>query len=335
MNVLVTGGLGYIGSHIVDYLLKQTNYNIIIIDVKHYDNNIFHWDNFINQRLKIFQHDLLYSLDLDSSVDAVIHCASLKSVPESVVNPLLYYESNIMMTINLLKWMQNNRVYHLIYSSSATLYGNKCETKFKESDITIPSNPYGNTKMFCEKLLHDISQTNDKWRVLCLRYFNPAASHFDVDQGNTNLFTSIQKNIKQIAAGGDSCLIINTVDQNEDEYLRDLTDGTCVRDYIHIDDLTDGHIKSLDYLNNTSTQFDIINLGTSLGYSTLTVAKTIMKECENVGLRFSYKIGDHRPGDAAVLVSDCEKANTLLGWTPKRSLDDICQNVVSKLKYSY
>lgn len=331
-SVLITGGLGYIGSHIVDSLLKYTDYNVVIIDVKEYVNDTFKWKDYLNIRLSIHQHDLL-TLPfpvLCNQITTVIHCASLKSVPESVMNPLLYYECNIMMTINVLKWMQTNKVYHIIYSSSATMYGNKCETRFKEIDITFPSNPYGNTKMVCEKLLQDISHTNEQWRVLCLRYFNPAASHFDVDQGNTNLFTAIEKIIIQNMRGDKSYLTVYKVNQNEDEYLRDLTDGTCVRDYIHIDDLTDGHIKAIEYLKTSNTHFDIINLGTSSGFSTLSVAKAIYNECSKYNINFLYKIDDSRPGDAAILIADCDKAKKLLNWTPKKTLDDICSDVVKK-----
>lgn len=331
MSVLITGGLGYIGSHIVESLLKNTTCIVVVLDIKNYDERLFNWEQYIDTRLFVYQHNLLSQIPPElnrHNIKTVIHCASLKSVPESVVNPLLYYESNIMMTLNLLKWMEKNKVYHLIYSSSATLYGDKYEKKFEENDITFPSNPYGNTKMVCEKILKDVAQTNEMWRVLCLRYFNPAVSYFHVDQGNTGLFTAIEKIIKHNKNNRDTLLhlTVNTVDSNI--YSPLLDDGTCVRDYIHIDDLTDGHIKALSYLQNSNTRFDIINLGSETGFSTLSVAKNIEAECSKVGISFPYKIGENRPGDPAVLVSNCQKAKTVLDWTPKRSLYDICRDVV-------
>jgi len=324
--VLITGGMGYIGSHIANKLLEDGK-NIIIVDTKTNPSLFELWRKYIkNERIVITRYDLSFHSDISIMVGrfswykiiGVIHCAAMKSVPESIQDPLLYYENNINSIINLLKVMSKLNIKNLIFSSSATVYsGNSSKNIFDENDISFPTTPYGNTKLIGEKILEDIFKSDNNWRIISLRYFNPAVCHLDVTQGDTGLFTSVEKVLK-----------------HESPFLSiygndyDTPDGSCIRDYIHIDDLVNAHIFALDFIKGQEHGMcEAINVGTGAGFSTLEVAKEFKKLNEN----FEYKIMPRRDGDAAVSVANCSKAKRLLGWTAKFSLHDICKDILRRI----
>jgi UDP-glucose 4-epimerase len=326
--ILVTGGLGYIGSHIVKKLLED-NYKVIVIDLKK-DKHNYHSEYTLDKRLLIYTFDLrnhvseLSLLLKYHSVWGVIHCAAFKSVPQSVTEPLMYYQNNLISMMNILEWMKSNNIYNFVYSSSATVYGGS--NTFKENNYWNggpPNNPYGITKLMGELILKDLSKSDSQWKIISLRYFNPGMSHLDVEQGDSGLFTAIDRVLK-----------------GKVEYLKvfgddyDTPDGSCIRDYIHIDDLVDGHIAALMklYDENGNLQYEDINLGQGIGHSTIEVAETLKDVVNNCDkdINFDYKIVERREGDDVISVANCEKAKTVLGWESKKTLYDICFEIVNK-----
>lgn len=325
--VLITGGMGYIGSHIANKLLENGK-SVIIIDVKSKKPLLNHWKNYIDDKKLIsIIYDLssLYNFDnmrdyLKSyNIIGVIHCAAFKSVPESIQKPLTYYQNNLNSTINLLELMSQLNIKTLIFSSSATVYSGNIISQdtdgvFSENDLSFPTTPYGNTKLFGEKILEDVFISDKSRKIISLRYFNPAVCYLKVKQGDTGLFTSIEKVLK----GQLEYLSIFG-----DDYKT--PDGSCIRDYIHIDDLIDAHICSLNFLiSQEEGIYEAINVGTGTGFSTLEVATEFKKLNEN----FDYRIMPRRDGDAAISIANCDKAKSVLGWSSKRSLSDICTDIV-------
>lgn len=321
MNILVTGGAGYIGSHTCVELLNA-GHEIIIVD-NFYNSK----PEVLNRIRKITSKDFkFYEVDLLNEdkltqvfkthvIDAVIHFAGLKAVGESVEKPGLYYHNNITGTLNLLKVMKTFNVNQLVFSSSATVYGMNNPVPFTEDMPTSATNPYGRSKLMIEKILMDFTVANPKLSITLLRYFNPIGAHESglIGEDPSGIPNNLMPYITQVAIGKREKLSVFG-----DDY--DTPDGTGVRDYIHVVDLALGHLKALDYLNN-HTGVEAINLGTGIGYSVLDVVKAFKKAS---GSDIPYEITNRRPGDIGSCYAEVSKAKRLLQWETRKDLDDMC-----------
>ncbi len=337
MSILVTGGAGFIGSHTSLSLLEK-GYEVYVIDsfvnsspssldgvMKIYKNK---GSNNLNN-LNVFEGDLrnkeILQKIFDSAfkkgdrIQSVIHFAGLKSVEESVMKPILYWESNVNSSIKLLEVMSQNHCFSIVFSSSAAIYGIAGKEKVKEDSIINPINPYGNTKYAIEKLLFDLHGSyGSKWRIANLRYFNPIGAHHsgligeDIEGPPPNIFPYLVK----VAAG-----IIEEVNI----FGRDwpTIDGTGVRDYIHVMDLADSHIKTLEFLNKNEPQAINLNLGTGKGTSVIELINTF-KHVNGVDIPYTFC--ERRKGDSPFVVADNSLAKNLLNWKPNRTLNDMCRD---------
>ena len=336
-TIIVTGGTGFIGSHTCLALLKK-NYKVIIIDslvnssletLEKIKRIIKDQVPNIDNRLQFFKSDITDIIQLDkvfrniinknNTVSAVIHFAGLKSVSESILDPLKYWDTNIIGSINLLKIMDKYRCNVILYSSSATIYSNKSISPLKEDYELDPINPYGKTKLTVENLLSDLyASTKNKWKIINLRYFNPIGSHESGLIGEnpkrdpTNIFPLILK----VASRE-----LKTLRIFGDDY--DTKDGTCVRDYIHVMDVAEGHISALDYVLKNKPQIDNFNLGTGKGTSVLNLVETF--QLVN-NLKIPYVFTKRRIGDMANVVADNKKAIKLLNWQPTRNIENMCRD---------
>jgi len=325
-RIIVTGGAGYIGSHICVELLNVGR-EILVID--NFDNSspesLKRIQEITNHSLTLLEADLAASDDQahiisavkDFNADSAIHLAGLKAVGESVAEPLRYYETNLQTTFTLLKAMQAANAKTLVFSSSATVYGDLNASPVDENGATGPTNPYGRTKFFIEEILRDHTTANPDWRVVNLRYFNPVGAHSsgrigeDPDGPPNNLFPYIA----QVAVGRRKSLGIFGNDYPT-------PDGTGVRDYIHVSDLARGHLDALDYLaKKPSGGAENINLGTGVGYSVLE-AVAAFKRASNRDIPF--KIEPRRDGDIAEIFAKPDLAKKLLGWKAEKTLEDMC-----------
>tara|TARA_Y100001968_G_scaffold300867_1_gene312680 strand:+ start:400 stop:1446 length:1047 start_codon:yes stop_codon:yes gene_type:complete len=333
MRVLLTGGSGFIGSHIA-LLLLERGFDVLILD------SFINSSSNVIQRIKKYldSKDLKYNLEtingdirdkkklenifIDSidkfkPIDTVIHLAGLKSVSESLSNPLKYWDVNVIGTLNLLLTMKEFECYSLVFSSSATIYGICDSVPIAEDHNISPINPYGKTKVAIENMLYDLYNSNiNLWKICSLRYFNPVGAHTSGLFGEdpigipNNLFPFLT----QVAIGRHKSLKVFG-----DNW--DTIDGSGVRDYIHIIDLAEGHLASIDYLNSKDSCLDFINLGSGTGYS---VFQIISQFELSTGCQIPYSIQSRRDGDVAKCYADISKAKKLLGWTPIRSLEQIC-----------
>jgi len=329
--VLVTGGTGFIGSH-TSLVLLQIGYEIIIVDsLKNSSKNVINNINNIrnkNNKVHFFEGDLrdkhflkkvfAMSNDMGKRIEAVIHFAGYKAVGESVLKPLKYWNNNVFGTINLLEIMTEFNCKTLIFSSSATVYGFSENSKISEDLKIEPINPYGNTKHAIEKLLEDcyLSET-DKWKIISLRYFNPIGAHKSgkIGENPKGITNNIFPLINKVASGDLSYLNVFGKDWNT-------YDGTCVRDYIHVMDLAEGHVKALEYLldsENSSIQY--LNLGTGKGTSVLDLID-IFKRVNNVNIPFVFT--ERRKGDVGTVIAENNKAKKLLNWLPSRDIEQMC-----------
>lgn len=325
MSILVTGGLGFIGSHTTIELL-EAGYDVVIIDnlsnsSKEIKNKI---ETITKKQVKTYYIDLLEKAALKQifmrhHIESVIHFAGYKAVGESVGQPLKYYINNIVGTLNLCQVMDEFKVYHLVFSSSATVYGAQTKLPLTEESSVKAINPYGKTKLFIEEILKDVSNSNHKWKVLLFRYFNPVGAH---PSGKIGEFQN-GKQHSLIAA-------IFQVLTGELKYFKvfggdyETKDGTCIRDYIHVDDLAKGHIAALKKIDDLD-QVETFNLGTGHGYSVLEVIKTFERV---LGRKIPYQIKERRPGDIAISYSDPTKANEKLNWKTEKTLVDMCTDVL-------
>lgn len=317
-NVLVTGGAGYIGSHTVVELLNK-DYNATIIDNFSNSNPII-IDNLykiVNSPIRIYHRDcrddikdILYNYEIDS----IIHFAAFKSVDESVVNPLMYYDNNINSLINILDHASKLKINKIIFSSSCSLYGDLKQLPANESSpISDPKSPYAYTKLVCERILQDFSKSNPNVKIISLRYFNPVGSHESGLIGDNINSNNIMSNICRYADSGKEMSVFGN-----DYPTRD---GTCIRDYIHVSDIANAHILALDYLYKyDSINYDVFNLGSNNGLSVL----EIIESFERVNkIKVNYKISERREGDVIQIYSDSSKAEKILGWKPIRTVDDM------------
>lgn len=322
-KVLVTGGTGYIGSHTVIELLKE-GHEIIIVD--NYSNSKPEVLNRIKEisgvAVKFYEYDLLdrdglVTIFEENAIDAVIHFAGLKAVGESVSMPVEYYHNNITGTLILLNVMKQYDVKKIVFSSSATVYGMNNVSPLTEDLPLSTTNPYGSTKMMIEYILNDVFVSDDTWSIALLRYFNPIGAHESgrIGEDPKGIPNNLMPFVTQVAVGKRPELSVFG-----DDY--DTPDGTGVRDYIHVVDLANGHVKALDYALNT-TGVEAINLGTGNGYSVLDVVKNFEKA---TGVEVPYKIVERRPGDIGTCYADASKAKNLLGWEAKFNMEDMCRD---------
>lgn len=322
MNVLVSGGAGFIGSHTVVELINAS-YNPIILD--NFSNSkpsaIKGIEEIVNKKLVVYRGDyqdrkLLKRVHDDQQIDAVIHFAAFKSVNESISNPLKYYQNNVAGFLMFLDFMKVNHIDTLILSSSATVYGDATELPFKESLPFMPSSsPYGTTKQMCESILNDVNNASSGMKSIALRYFNPIGAHRSGKIGELPIGTpsNLVPYLMQAAAG-----IRDELTVFGDNYPT--KDGSCIRDYIHVVDLAKAHVASLQYLDKKQGRYnEAFNIGSGQGSSVFEVIKTFE---DATSQKVKYKIGDKRPGDVTTSYSSVDKAAKILGWQSKLSLSD-------------
>lgn len=314
MNVLVTGGAGYIGSHVVRMLLKQ-GHSVVIIDNLSRGHIEAVPEGVKFEEVNLLDYDGLKTAVSRHEIDACIHFAAFAYVGESVENPGLYYVNNVTGSINLIRALNENNVKKIVFSSTCSLYGNPEHVPISEKEKLNPINPYAKTKYFIEQVLSDFD-TSFGVKYAALRYFNAAGADFDGIIGESHEpEPHLIPIVLQAALGKREKVMIFG-----DDYPTE--DGTCIRDYIHVYDLADAHIKALEYLNkgNGST---IINLGTGTGYS----VKEIIESARRItGREIKAVISARRPGDPAILIADNKKAREVLQWIPKYGLDDIIKS---------
>ena len=339
-TILVTGGCGYIGSHTC-ICLVENGYNVVILDslINSFDNSFLKIKNVLAKEkiknkgsISFIKGDVRNEAFLDelfleqkkasNGIAKVIHFAGLKCIYESIKSPLEYWEVNVQGTITLLKVMKKHNCFSLIFSSSASVYKPNSSKLLNETDILSPSSPYGETKLAIENILKDLFESDkNNWRIASLRYFNPVGSHFsgfisENPKGKSaNLFPAIIKVLK-----------------NENKKLLvfgnnwPTKDGTCIRDFIHVLDLADAHIATLDFLLSEKPQYLALNIGTGKGRSIL----EIINQFNNIekGI-LKYDFAEKRLGDYPIVVADNKLALKLLNWFPKRSLIDMCKDTMN------
>lgn len=317
-NVLVTGGAGYIGSHTVVELLNN-EYNVSIID-NFTNSDISIIDNLykiVNKSFKTYYKDCREDIEeilYNNQIDSIIHFASFKSVDESVINPLSYYDNNINSLINILHFASKLKINKIIFSSSCSLYGDLKELPANEdSPISNPKSPYAYTKLVCERILQDFSKSNPNVKIISLRYFNPVGSHESGLIGDNISGNNIMSTICRYASSGEEMSIFGN-----DYPTRD---GTCIRDYIHVSDIANAHVLALNHLyKDESINYDIFNLGSNNGLSVL----EIIESFERVNkIKVNYNISNRREGDVIQIYSDSSKSKKILGWNPIRTVDDM------------
>ena len=323
MNIAVTGGAGYIGSHTIVELLA-TGHSVVVVDnlVNSSREALTRVEKITSQQIPFYQADVcdkpaLDKIFSDHSVDAVIHFAGLKAVGESVAKPLSYYRNNIDSTLSLLEVMQNHDVKKLVFSSSATVYGTPSELPLTEqSAVGIGlTNPYGKTKYMIEEILRDISAADPEWSVSILRYFNPIGAHESglIGEDPQGMPNNLMPFVTQAAVGKRDKLSVFG-----DDY--DTPDGTGVRDYIHVVDLARGHVATIDHLQHGATAY---NIGTGNGVSVLELVHAFEQAS---GKAVSYEIKPRRPGDIAACYADVSKAKDELDWVAEKSILDACRD---------
>ena len=325
MNILVTGGAGYIGSHTCILLIKA-GYDVIVFD--NFSNSsiesIKRVEKIVNKTIPIVEGDIRSSDDLNRvfknyKIDAVIHFAGLKAVGESVEKPLKYYDNNLSGTITLCEVMAEYGCKSIVFSSSATVYGTPASNPIKESfpvgqGIT---NPYGRSKYMIEEILRDLFISDNEWKIVLLRYFNPVGAYKsgDIGEDPSDIPNNLMPFIAQTAVGKRKHLNVFG-----DDYPT--KDGTGVRDYIHVMDLADGHVKAIDKIKSFS-EVMTINLGTGRGYSVLEVVEAYRRASDR---EIPYKIAPRRDGDIAVNYADPTYAKEILGWEAKRDIKQMCED---------
>ena len=324
MNILLTGGAGFIGSHTCVELLKA-GHEAVIVDnfVNSQPESVKRVEELTGKSVPLYEVDVCDQSTLSAvfdrhSFDAVIHFAGLKAVGESVHIPLAYYRNNLDSTLTLCQVMKDHHVCKLVFSSSATVYGAPDTVPLVETMETKGcTNPYGWTKFMIEKILADVVTAYPGWSVVLLRYFNPIGAHESgrIGENPNGIPNNLMPYITKVAAGQLEKLSIYGNDY-------DTPDGTGVRDYIHVSDLARGHVAACQYADeHTGTQ--IINLGTGVGYSVMDIVKAFEKVN---GVKVPYVIAPRRAGDIATCYADPQKARELLGWQAEKSLEDMCRD---------
>ena len=324
MTILITGGAGYIGSHTL-VALSEAAYDFVV-----YDNlsnsskeSIKRVEKIINKSISFEDGDvrdkeLLKKIFKKYNIDSVIHFAGLKAVGESIEKPLEYYDNNVVGTIRLLEVMKEFNCKKIVFSSSATVYGNPNSNPIKENFLVGGTvNPYGTSKYMCERILEDLHFSDNSFKIAILRYFNPVGAHESgmIGEDPNGIPNNLMPFISQVAVEKRECLNIFGSDYNTH-------DGTGVRDYIHVVDLAFGHVKAIDYLNSKENMKPlIVNLGTGIGYSVLDMVKSFEKASNK---KIPYKIVNRRTGDIATCFADPSFAREIIGWEAKKSIEDMC-----------
>lgn len=322
MKILVTGGAGYIGSHTCVELLNA-GYDVVVVDNLYNSNEkaIARVEEITGKKVTFYKDDICDKAAMDAifdkeKIDAVIHFAGLKAVGESVAKPLEYYQNNIGGTITLCDSMRNHGVKNIIFSSSATVYGDPAMIPItEECPKGICTNPYGWTKWMLEQILTDIQKADPEWNVILLRYFNPIGAHPSgkIGEDPKGIPNNLLPYVAQVAIGKLECLGVFG-----DDY--DTPDGTGVRDYIHVVDLAVGHVKAIEKLADKEG-VSIYNLGTGNGYSVLQVVHAFEKAC---GHPIKYQIKPRRAGDIAMCYCAPAKAAAELGWEAQYGIEEMC-----------
>jgi|TARA_R100001224_G_scaffold66673_1_gene40144 UDP-glucose 4-epimerase len=327
VKLLVTGGAGYIGSHTTVQLLQGGHDVHVIDDLSNSERGTI--DSISNLAGREFEFSCGSVLDKgflsrvfkNNDFDAVIHFAALKDVNDSLNQPLKYYQTNVTGTLNLCEVMEDAGVYNLLFSSSAAVYGNAEHTPITEKSPTVePLTPYGKTKLMAEKVLTDIGRSSTQWKIIILRYFNPVGAHESglIGESLKQSPTNLMPVILNVAAGNNAKLSVFGNDYPTE-------DGTCIRDFIHVQDLASGHIKATEYMHTTefSEPAKIFNLGTGNGYSVMQLVKAFELESKQP---VPIDIVDRREGDIAISWADPSAAKKELGWKATRNLNDMCRD---------
>ena len=321
MNVLVTGGAGFIGSHTVVELLNE-GYGVIVVDNlcnanKEALNRI---EKITGKKVTFYDSDVRNAAEMENifathKIDWVIHFAGLKAVGESVAKPIEYYDNNLISTLVLVETMKKFGVKNIVFSSSATVYGDPAELPLKETSIMNPTtNPYGTSKVMQEQILKDLCVANKEWNVVLLRYFNPVGAHESglIGEDPKGIPNNLMPYVAQVASGK-----LKEIGVFGNDYPT--PDGTGVRDYIHVVDLARGHVAAIKHLKNAGVH--IYNLGTGNGYSVLDMIKAFGKAC---GKQLPYQIKPRRAGDIATCYASAEKAAKDLDWKAEYDLEKMC-----------
>lgn len=323
MSILITGGAGYIGSHTC-IEMQNAGYDVVVID--NLDNSssesIRRVEAITGKKVKFYKYDVrdksaLRRIFTENKIDAVIHFAGLKAVGESVVKPVMYYDNNLINTINLVEVMNEFSVKKLVFSSSATVYGVAEEMPLVEGMPLGAINPYGRTKLFIEEIFRDICFAEKDWCVALLRYFNPIGAHKSgtIGEDPKGIPNNLMPYISQVAVGKLEKLHVFGNDYNT-------VDGTGVRDYIHVVDLAKGHVKAINWVLNNSG-CEPFNLGTGNGTSVLQLRDAFVKA---TGVDIPYVIDPRRPGDPDEVYANSDKAKNVLGWTAELGVEEMCED---------
>jgi UDP-glucose 4-epimerase len=335
MNILLTGGLGYIGSHVATSLVAK-GHQIFLLD------NLSNSETGVLKRLEAITHHSIpfYQEDVrnksavekilaDKKINAVMHFAGLKAVGESSLLPLQYYDNNVAGSVALLEAMHSAKVFTLVFSSSATVYGEPHYLPYDENHPTNPINPYGQTKLMVEQILHDLADSDQRWSIACLRYFNPVGAHESglIGEDPSGIPNNLMPFVARVASRSLDCLNIFGNDY-------DTRDGTGERDYIHVQDLAEGHLAALEYLQ-VHNGWHAINLGSGSATSVLELVKAFERAS---GREIPYAICERRPGDLPIYYAKADKALKILNWRTQRTVDQMCgtawnfQKQLQKLK---
>lgn len=323
MKILVTGGCGYIGSHTCVELL-ESGYEVVIVD--NFSNSKPDVVDKIKEITKkevtlyegdVCDKDLMNQIFDSESIDAVIHFAGYKAVGESVRLPLMYYRNNLDSTLTLCEVMNKHNVKKLVFSSSATVYGSPKSLPIKEDFPLSTTNPYGTTKLMIEQILRDLYISDNDWSIAVLRYFNPIGAHESglIGENPNDIPNNLMPYIVKVATGELECLSVFGNDY-------DTKDGTGVRDYIHVVDLSKGHLKAIEKIKDTKG-IDYYNLGTGNGYSVLEIVENFEKVN---GVSVNYKITARRPGDIAACYADPSYAKEQLKWEAEKGIEEMCRD---------
>ena len=322
-KILLTGGAGFIGSHITCELINA-GHHVVIVD------NLCNSNTQVLERLvalsghkfNFVKADVRNGAELDQifaehQIESVIHLAGLKAVGESVAQPLRYFDNNVGGTMSLLNAMERADVRRIVFSSSATVYGNPDQVPIDESSKLQVTNPYGRTKLICEDILRDLQESDPRWQVAILRYFNPVGAHFSgtIGEHPNGVPNNLMPFITQVAMGKREYLSIFGNDYPT-------ADGTGVRDYIHVVDLASGHLAALNFLRNKQLGITV-NLGTGRGVSVKELADTFTRV---TGVPIPYRFVDRRPGDVASCYADTRRAREVLGWEAQLDVARMCQD---------
>ena len=324
MKILVTGGTGFIGSHTCVELLNS-GYEVVIAD------NLYNSKELVVDRIETItgKRPAFYNLDIcdrealnelfdKENIDAAIHFAGYKAVGESTQKPIEYYHNNIESTLTLCDVMRKHGVKKIVFSSSATVYGDPAFVPItEECPLGETTNPYGATKSMQERILTDIWRSDNEWQVMLLRYFNPIGAHASglIGEDPKGIPNNLLPYVAQVASGKRECIHVFGNDY-------DTPDGTGIRDYIHVVDLAKGHVKAIEGME-TLPGVQIFNLGTGNGYSVLDIIKVFSAAC---GRDLPYVIDPRRPGDVAQCYSDPTKAKEVLGWVAEKNIEDMCRD---------